>query len=158
MEYSIEDVSKLEEKYKDDKYKLEDSVVSKKEEYPTIIIIMNESFSDLSIYGDNYQVSEEVLSFYNELEENAIKGYTLTSIFGSGTANSEYEVLTGNAMMIFPRGAYVYNSYVNGKSYSLFSALKQYGYKVFLCIIYMGVDIEETRYIRIPLALMSFMT
>ena len=74
-----------------------------------IIVIMNESFADLSVLGD-VSVSEEVLPFTNSLTENTVKGNLYVSIHGGGTANSEFEVLTGMNLRFFGTGEYPYKT------------------------------------------------
>ena len=97
------------------------------DEDPTIIVIMNESFADLSVIG-NLMTSEEVTPFYNSLQENTIKGYALSSVFGAKTPNSEWEFLTGNSMAFLPSGSVAYQQYISSKPYSLVSTLKDRGY------------------------------
>ncbi len=96
-------------------------------EDPTIIVIMNESFADLSILGD-LQTNLPVMPFFDSLEENTIKGYALSSVFGAKTPNSEWEFLTGNSMAFLPSGSVVYQQYINKQPTSLVSTLKNIGY------------------------------
>lgn len=62
-----------------------------------IIVIMNEAYADMSLYERYYDSYTDPTPFFHELaqDENAISGYYLASIFGSNTANSEFEFLTG---------------------------------------------------------------
>lgn len=56
------------------------------EDDPTIIVIMNESFADLSVishYG--FETTEEVTPFFDSMDTNVIKGYALSSVFGAKT-------------------------------------------------------------------------
>ena len=69
-----------------------------------IIMIMNESLTDYSVF-DNFAPSEDVLPFIHSLQENTIKGYLQTPVFGGGTCNTEYESLTGNSVTFLPGGA-----------------------------------------------------
>lgn len=85
---------------------------------PNIIIIMNESFADFNIIN-NVNTEYEITPYYNSLTSNIIKGNALSSVFGGGTANSEYEVLTGNTMAFMTEGATVYQLYLNDNSYSI---------------------------------------
>lgn len=94
---------------------------------PNIIMIMNESFADLSVLGD-FQTNKEVLPYFNSLSENVIKGYCAVSVFGGGTCNSEYEVLTGNSMAFFPKDSYPYNQYCKGNVSGMASYLRDLGY------------------------------
>lgn len=91
-------------------------------------IIMDESFADLSVLGNEISTNQEVTPFYNSLQENVVKGYVLTSVFGGGTPNSEYELLSGNTMAFLPRGSIVYQQYIKDNTYSLISYLSKWGY------------------------------
>lgn len=97
------------------------------EEKPTIIVIMSESYADLSVVGD-LKTNEEVTPFYNSLTENTIKGYALSSVYGAKTANSEWEFMTGNSMAFLPDGAVVYQQYISEEPTSIVSNLKNFGY------------------------------
>lgn len=94
---------------------------------PTVIVIMNESFADLTTIG-NFTTNEEVTPFLNSLKKNTMKGYALSSVFGAKTPNSEWEFLTGNSMAFLPEGSVVYQQFINRKPYSLVSTLKEEGY------------------------------
>lgn len=93
-----------------------------------IIVIMNESWADLSVIGD-FNTSSEISLFINELNKNTIKGNLYVSTFGGGTANTEYEVLTGNTMAFLPPGSVPYQIYVKEGDESLASLMSASGYK-----------------------------
>lgn len=97
------------------------------EEKPTVIIIMSESYADLSVVGD-LKTNQEVTPYYNSLTENTIKGYALSSVFGAKTANSEWEFMSGNSMAFLPDGAVVYQQYISEEPTSLVSNMKNFGY------------------------------
>ena len=97
------------------------------EDDPTIIVVMNESFADLSKVG-NIQTTETVTPFLDSISENAIKGYALSSVYGAKTPNSEWEFLTGNSMAFLPSGSVAYQQYMSEEPYSLVSTLKERGY------------------------------
>lgn len=94
---------------------------------PNIIAIMNESFSDLQVLGD-LETNQDYMPFINSLSDNTIKGYALASVHGGGTANSEFEFLTGNSMAFLPREAISYQNYINTQTDSLVSIVKAQGY------------------------------
>lgn len=96
-------------------------------EKPNIIVIMNESFSDLRRLGD-LQTNVEVLPFLDSLTENTVRGYVYSSVFGGNTANSEYELLTGDTMAFVPVGSVPYQLYVNYETDTLVSQLEDQGY------------------------------
>lgn len=92
---------------------------------PNIIAIMNESFSDLSVLDDRLD-SNTYIPYFNALE-NVVKGNVVVSAFGGGTANTEYEFLTGNTMGFMP-GSIPYQQYIVRDVYSWVYALKELGY------------------------------
>lgn len=121
--YSEEAIQNLEKEYenKDKDYSKTDV------KDPTIIVIMNESFSDLSVLGD-LQTNVPLTPFIDSLKENTTKGYALSSVFGAKTPNSEWEYLTGNSMAFLPAGSVVYQQYISDTPTSIVSNLKDVGY------------------------------
>lgn len=97
------------------------------QEKPTVIVIMNESFADLSVIGE-METNEPLTPFMDSLEENTIKGYALASVFGAKTPNSEWEFLTGSSMAFLPSGSVVYQQYISDTPTSMVSTLKNEGY------------------------------
>lgn len=96
-------------------------------EKPTIIVVMSESYADLSVVGD-FSTNMEVAPFYDSLTENTVKGYALSSVFGAKTPNSEWEFMTGNSMAFLPGGSVVYQQYITDTPTSIVSNLKNEGY------------------------------
>ncbi len=92
-----------------------------------IIVVMNESFADLSALGE-LETNMDPLPFYHSLTENTIKGTAYASVFGGTTANSEYEFLTGHTTAFLPVGSVPYHMYVKPKAASLVSQMKALGY------------------------------
>ena len=97
------------------------------EELPHVILIMNESFSDLRILGD-LELNQENMNFFNSLTENTVRGYVNASVLGGGTANSEFEVLTGCNMAFFPINYYPYQQGIRRSVNSLVSRMQENGY------------------------------
>ncbi len=93
-----------------------------------LIVVMNESFSDLSVLGE-FQTSEPMLPYFSQMTDEAAKGYVYTSVFGGATANSEFEFLTGNSMAYVPAGTVAYQMYVDEGDSSIVSILKNNGYR-----------------------------
>ena len=102
------------------------------EQLPTIIAVMNESFTDLGAVGeDTLFLSQDNLSFLHSLQESGevIWGTAYSSVYGGNTCNSEYEFLTGNTTAFLPTGSKPYQQYVDHDQTSLVSLLKDtYGY------------------------------
>ena len=99
---------------------------------PNIIAIMNESFTDFASV-DGIQTSKPLLPFIDSLQENTVKGNLYVPVFGGGTANTEFEFLTGSTMRFLPTGSTPYQAYVKRELPSLASYLKQYGYETLAC-------------------------
>lgn len=96
---------------------------------PIIIAIMNESFADLNVVGD-LPVDEDIMPFFNSMQENTVKGWTQVPTFGAGTANTEWEFLTGHSMHFLPAGSTPYSNNALTDSYaSIVFNLKNIGYR-----------------------------
>lgn len=80
-----------------------------------IILIMNESWADLSVYS-NYSANVDTMANINGLDENTISGYLYSPVAGGGTANVEYEVLTGNPYLFLPGGTVAYQLFIDSDS------------------------------------------
>ncbi len=93
-----------------------------------IIVIMEESYADFRVLGE-LNTDAAVTPFVDSLRENTLRGYTLSSIFGGGTPNSEYEFLTGNSLLYFPTGAVAYQQFIHEPTYSVAWYLRGIGYK-----------------------------
>ncbi len=99
------------------------------EDYPHIIVIMDESYADLSVLGTELKTDSVISPFINSLEENTIKGYALSSAFGGRTANSEFEFLTGSTMGFLPNESIAFQQFMHNGQYSLVSQLESFGYR-----------------------------
>ncbi len=91
---------------------------------PDIIMIMNESFADLSVLG-HFSTNKEVLPFYHSLNQNVIKGYAKSSVYGGYTANSEFEFLTGATKAFLPGNPYL--QYIEDDLPNLITTIKAQG-------------------------------
>ena len=107
--------------------KTSSSTVSSGIQPTNLICIMDESFADMSIY-DRLQVNEEVIPFFKSLKNNTVKGWMYSPVTGGGTANVEYEFLTGNSSAFLPSGTVPYQLYVKDNQASLVSLAKEMGY------------------------------
>lgn len=109
------------------------AVNQKDRNYPNIIVIMDEAFSDLSVLG-NLPVNEDYMPFVHQLQkgaENTITGNLHVSVCGGNTANSEFEFLTGHTMAFLPTGSIPYQQYIKKETPSLASYLKGLGYATY---------------------------
>ncbi len=92
-------------------------------EKPNVIVIMSESFWDITKLND--------LKFSKDIVENTHKyqkGQIAAPIIGGGTANSEFEALTGMSISSLSPGIIVYNAYLRTQTPSIASVLKDNGY------------------------------
>lgn len=79
------------------------------ENEPNIICILLESFIDP--YEVNFlQMSEDPIPTFHSLEQNFSTGYLTVPVVGAGTANTEFEVLTGMNIQYFGTGEYPYKT------------------------------------------------
>lgn len=92
-----------------------------------IVVIMNESFGDLTIF-DRLNPSEDPTPFLHSLEENTIKGWMYSSVTGGGTATIEFEYLTGFTSLFQPPHTVAYQLYVEEDMPSLAALAGSQGY------------------------------
>ena len=79
------------------------------EERPNIIFIQLESFFDPETV--NYlNISEDPIPCFRELMKNYSSGYYKVPSVGAGTANTEFETITGMSLHYFGPGEYPYKS------------------------------------------------
>ena len=95
---------------------------------PIVIGIMSESLCDFRVYENNFRPNQEVMPYWDSLHENVVKGYLASSVYGGGTADSEWEFLTGNSLSLFPTGTIVYQQHMRKPTQSLSRVLRSQGY------------------------------
>ena len=96
---------------------------------PTVIVIMDESFADFRMIGEQFQTNQPVMPFLDTLHENTVRGYAVSSVYGGGTANSEYEFLSGNTLAFLPQGCICYQQYLREPARTFVSDMKERGYE-----------------------------
>ncbi len=121
--YSVSAVEEIADAYAQDEEPAAEEVTA----YPNIIVLMNEAFSDLSVWGD-FETSEEVMPYFKSLQDEAIGGEVYVSVKGGNTANTEFEFLTGDSMGFLPAGSVPYQQYIKSETPSMASYLKTLGY------------------------------
>jgi phosphoglycerol transferase MdoB-like AlkP superfamily enzyme len=97
-----------------------------------VIVILSESYADLSLYEDKTGKMNVPDPYWKSLagKPNTISGTAFASVFGGNTCNTEYEVLTGMSMAFMPDGSVPYQSYIaDNRIYSMAQFLKDSGYK-----------------------------
>lgn len=79
------------------------------EDAPNVILILLESFVDP--YEFNFMTLEkDPIPTFHMLEKNYTTGYCTVPVVGAGTANSEFEALSGMSMAFFGTGEYPYKT------------------------------------------------
>ena len=104
------------------------------EEAPNILMIMCEAFTDLpneSVF--TYSPEENPLAFFNTFSarEDVIRGNMIVSNIGAGTANTEFDVLTGMMTNRIGEGTSSAFRVVHRDTDCVPRALKQEGYETF---------------------------
>lgn len=96
---------------------------------PNIITVLLESFVDPNEY--NFMTySKDPTPFFHYLEDNFTSGYLTMPVVGAGTANAEFEILTGMRLNYFGTGEYPYKTVLKEveNCESIASYLKSIGY------------------------------
>ena len=96
---------------------------------PNIITVLLESFVDP--YEFNFMTySQDPTPFFHYLEDNFTSGYLTMPVVGAGTANAEFEILTGMKLQYFGTGEYPYKTILKevNNCESIASVLKKIGY------------------------------
>ncbi len=94
---------------------------------PNILVIMNESYSDLAANG-SFETNQPYMPFFYSLTENTIRGTAHSSVLGGTTADSEFEFLTGFSMMYLPFHSVPYTNLIKDSLPNLTYQLKAVGY------------------------------
>lgn len=89
--------------------KIPEDVDVAEQEYPNIICILLESFVDPGLIRFLETSGDPIPNFHN-LYENFTSGYLEVPVVGAGTANTEFEILTGMGMQFFGLGEYPYKT------------------------------------------------
>lgn len=92
--YSKANVEKITKKYQKEKK-------TTSEEKPNIVYVMSESFSDPSRLNGLEILGGDPLKAYRAIADQTYSGQMLSQNYGGGTANIEFEALTGFSMELF---------------------------------------------------------
>lgn len=104
-DYTEEHVAEITDKAENTK---QETTVTK-DDAPNIICVLLESFCDPDEIKFLHYNDDPIPTFH-KLEENYSTGYLTVPVVGAGTANSEFEVLTGMSMQYFGTGEYPYKT------------------------------------------------
>lgn len=114
--YSEEAINNIEKREEDTwKRLLAAGEVTDSGERPNIILVLLESFIDPAEIKF-LECSEDPVPNFHKLEKEYTTGHLEVPVVGAGTANTEFEVLTGMGMRYFGTGEYPYKTAL--KSYS----------------------------------------
>lgn len=95
---------------------------------PNIIMIQLESFFDVS-YLDDVSYKENPIPTFTYLKENFSSGFLTVPSVGAGTANTEFEILSGMSLDFFGMGEYPYNTILQEEACETIATnLKALGY------------------------------
>ncbi|WP_077611112.1 LTA synthase family protein [Clostridium sp. Marseille-P2415] len=95
---------------------------------PNVIMIQLESFFDPSLWKNN-PVNYDPIPFFHQLQKNYPGGYISVPSVGAGTANTEFESITGMNLDFFGPGEYPYKTVLKKTSCeSIAFDLKNLGY------------------------------
>lgn len=111
--YNEEKISEIKEEYNT-------NTNEEEQEHPNVILIMNESFADLSDLS-NVTYSEDPMKLIENLksEGNCKTGEILSPVLGGGTSLPEFEVLTGLTSYYLEQQIYPYTSYIHSDMNSI---------------------------------------
>lgn len=101
--------------------------VQKLTERPNIIIVQSEAFWDVNKLDVKF--NKNPIPTFESLKKESIYGETYVPVFGGGTSNPEYEILTGLTMKNFSNDWYmVYPNEIKSPTVTLASILRNQGY------------------------------
>lgn len=96
--------------------------------HPAIVAVMNETFADLTLFGD-LLADYEGPTFFKSVPEGTLStGPLAVSVYGGGTCNTEFEFLTGNSLALTGGGKNPYSLYNLSGVESIPRLLKDQGY------------------------------
>ncbi len=118
--YDESTMQNLTSEYKSDKQQLD--------QYPDIIFVLNETLFDLDTIVET-NADKDPFENINS-RQDIVKGNAIVPGVGGGTNSTEYEMLTGNSMLLLP-GVTPFNSLDLTKSSSIARQLGSLGYSSF---------------------------
>ncbi len=98
------------------------------EKTPNIIFVQLESFYDLKLLS-GFEFSEDPTPVFTELKNTCTSGILTVPSIGAGTANTEFEILTGLTMQHLGSAEYPYRTFLQSQTCeSVPFILRNYGY------------------------------
>lgn len=114
---------------------------SESQQTPDMILILNESFYDLSLITDLNTDRSDLPTLH---ADDFYTGYAVVPAYGGGTNSSEYELLTSNSMALLP-GVTPFNILELNGANSIVSHLKALGYDTLGCHSESGENYYRSR-------------
>lgn len=127
-----------------DKNTVADRVTESEGLHPNIIVIMNESFTDLD-YLETVRTTEDTIPFFKSLRGDSISGTLISSILGGNTPNSEFEFLTGCSMAFLPTGMVAYQQLISRDLPTVATMLRDEGFDTIAEHIYRPEYFDRNR-------------
>lgn len=109
-----------------EEYQSEGAAVSEGTRPVNILMVMNESFSDLRSVGMEEEI--DVMPFLDSVSDDAMTGPLYVPVFGGGTCNSEFEALTGSTLSFSSTELFPYMENMCMSTFSLPEYLASAGY------------------------------
>jgi phosphoglycerol transferase MdoB-like AlkP superfamily enzyme len=98
------------------------------EDFPNIVFLQLESFMDPHDV-ESLSFSEDPVPYFRELKDKYSSGHLTVPVVGGGTANTEFEAITGMSCREFGPGEYPYKSVLKKKTVeSMAYDLRELGY------------------------------
>ena len=98
------------------------------EKTPNIIFVQLESFYDLKLLS-GFEFSEDPTPVFTDLKNTCTSGILTVPSIGAGTANTEFEIITGLSMQYLGSAEYPYTTFLQSQTCeSVPFILKNYGY------------------------------
>ena len=102
-------------------------IPAQQKEQPTVIVVMSESFFDPTRLP-NVKFLDDPTPNLRRLQPEHVAATLFSPVFGGGTANTEFEVLTGHSMRLLPEGSVPYQQYLRREHPSLARLFAAQGY------------------------------
>ena len=106
-------------------------------EKPNVIMLMSEAFIDPYHFGEEHFTKDPIPNFH-KLYDESLHGTMYSPEFGGGTANVEFEALTGLSRQFIPDNSVAYQLYVKKPLPSAAYAFKAAGYETTAIHSYFG--------------------
>lgn len=108
--------------------KEQNALVQNSTQSPNVIFLQLETFFDVN-HLSNVEFSENPIPFFTQLHNEYSSGYLGVPSIGAGTANTEFEIISGMSLEHFGMGEYPYKTILQtDPSESICYNLKNHGY------------------------------